>query len=162
MHESSFCSEPFLLVAAPTTLEVVGDRWKSLCDSFVHQHQLSVPETPIDRSKLDSAGKPYLCAGGGGGSASLYARRLDALWESTQSAHVARAANMLRSLSFERHAKPCVQFSSMSSCLNASLGLKSVGSRKHFSWKKKWRCQNGSSTSNDDWTRAQDYWAHGF
>lgn len=66
MHESSFCSEPFLLVAAPTTLEVVGDRWKSLCDSFVHQHQLRAPETPIEGSKLDSAGKSYLCVGGGG------------------------------------------------------------------------------------------------
>lgn len=87
MHESSFCSEPFLLVAAPTTLEVVGDRWKSLCDSFVHQHQLRAPETPIEGSKLDSAGKSYLCVGGGG-SASLDARILYAFGESTQPAHV--------------------------------------------------------------------------
>lgn len=75
MHESSFCLRLFLLVAAPTTLEVVGDRWKSLCDSFVHQHQPRAPGTPIERSKLDSAGKSYLRAWGGG-SASLYARIL--------------------------------------------------------------------------------------
>lgn len=67
MHESSFCSRLFLLVAAPTTLEVVGDRWKSLCDSFVHQHQARAPGTPIEGSKLDSAGKSYLRAWGGGG-----------------------------------------------------------------------------------------------